>query len=144
MTLLYAIQQANEIGVPVLVVFGLTDRYPDANLRHFTFLIEGLHDVEQELDKLGIQLVVLEAPPDEATLLLAVVLYCFLPGRYLWSYLFLPLGIRILGVLVALFALLLLVWVHRTLGRNFSTGLSPKKDHSMVTEGPYALIRHPM
>jgi deoxyribodipyrimidine photo-lyase len=69
--LLYAIQRADELGLPVLAVFGLTDRYPDANLRHFTFLIEGLRDVERELENLGIQLVVLEAPPDEAALRLA-------------------------------------------------------------------------
>ena len=69
--LLYAIQKADELAVPVLVVFGLTGRYPDANLRHFTFLIEGLRDVEQELKNLGIQLVVFEAPPDEAALRLA-------------------------------------------------------------------------
>jgi deoxyribodipyrimidine photo-lyase len=69
--LLYAIQKADELAVPVLVVFGLTDRYPDANLRHFTFLIEGLRDVEQELKNLGIQLVVFEAPPDEAALRVA-------------------------------------------------------------------------
>ncbi|UCF99184.1 MAG: deoxyribodipyrimidine photo-lyase [Spirochaetaceae bacterium] len=69
--LLYAVRQADELGVPVLVVFGLTTRYPEANLRHFTFLIEGLQDVEQELEKLGIRLAVLTAEPDEAALRLA-------------------------------------------------------------------------
>jgi len=69
--LLYAIQQADELGLPVLGVFGLTDGYPEANLRHFTFLIEGLRDVEQELEKLGIRLVVLEAEPDEAAVRMA-------------------------------------------------------------------------
>jgi deoxyribodipyrimidine photo-lyase len=66
--LLYAIQQADELGIPVLAVFGLTDRYPEANLRHFTFLVEGLRDAEQELEKLGIRLTVLDAQPDEAAL----------------------------------------------------------------------------
>jgi deoxyribodipyrimidine photo-lyase len=70
--LLYAIEQAEELGLPVLTVFGLTDRYPEANLRHFTFLIEGLADIARELERLGIQLVVLEAQPDEAALRLAV------------------------------------------------------------------------
>ncbi len=69
--LLYAVQQADEIGVPVLAVFGLTASYPEANLRHFTFLLEGLEEVSRELEKLGIRLVVLEAPPDEAALRLA-------------------------------------------------------------------------
>jgi deoxyribodipyrimidine photo-lyase len=69
--LLYAIQQAEELGLPVLAVFGLTDSYPEANLRHFTFLVEGLRDVEQELEKLGIRLAVLKAQPDETALRLA-------------------------------------------------------------------------
>ena len=69
--LLYAVQQADDLGVPVLVVFGLTDGYPEANLRHFTFLIQGLEDVVNQLEKLGIQLVVFKAPPDEAALRLA-------------------------------------------------------------------------
>jgi deoxyribodipyrimidine photo-lyase len=69
--LLYAIRQAEELGLPVLAVFGLTDRYPEANLRHFTFLVEGLEDVQRELEKLGIRLVVVEGPPDEAAVRLA-------------------------------------------------------------------------
>jgi deoxyribodipyrimidine photo-lyase len=69
--LLYAVSRADELGVPVLAVFGLTDRYPEANLRHFTFLIEGLQDVQKELESLGIRLAVLRAQPDEAALRLA-------------------------------------------------------------------------
>jgi deoxyribodipyrimidine photo-lyase len=69
--LLYAIHQADELGVPVLAVFGLTAGYPEANLRHFTFLVEGLQDAEQSLKELGIRLVVLKAQPDEAALRLA-------------------------------------------------------------------------
>jgi len=69
--LLYAVQQADEIGVPLLAVFGLTASYPEANLRHFTFLAEGLEEAARELEQLGIRLVVLEAPPDEAALRLA-------------------------------------------------------------------------
>ncbi|MBN2551119.1 MAG: deoxyribodipyrimidine photo-lyase, partial [Spirochaetales bacterium] len=67
----YAIQRADELGLPVLAVFGLTAAYPEANLRHFTFLAEGLEDAAKALEKLGIQLVVLEARPDEAALRLA-------------------------------------------------------------------------
>jgi protein-S-isoprenylcysteine O-methyltransferase Ste14 len=77
-------------------------------------------------------------------LLLAVALYCFLPERHPWSYLSLPLGVRILGVGLAVCALLLLAWAHRALGGNFTTGVAPKNNHTLVREGPYALIRHPM
>jgi deoxyribodipyrimidine photo-lyase len=69
--LLFAIQQAEELAVPLLTVFGLTSGYPEANLRHFAFLVEGLEEAARELEKLGIRLVVLEAQPDEAALRLA-------------------------------------------------------------------------
>jgi deoxyribodipyrimidine photo-lyase len=38
----YAIQQANRLGQGVIVAFGLMDDYPEANLRHYTFMLEGL------------------------------------------------------------------------------------------------------
>ena len=37
-----AIDAANVLGLPVLVVFGLTADYPGAEKRHYQFLIEGL------------------------------------------------------------------------------------------------------
>ena len=63
----YAIQQANERGQPMLVAFGLTDTYPEANLRHYTFLLEGLQETEAALRRRGIKLVVRRGvPPDVA------------------------------------------------------------------------------
>jgi deoxyribodipyrimidine photo-lyase len=47
----YAITQANEVGRPVLVFFGLTDAYPGANLRHYRFMLEGLQEVGRSLDR---------------------------------------------------------------------------------------------
>lgn len=38
----YAVQRANDLGQRLLVVFGLTDDYPEANLRHYAFMLEGL------------------------------------------------------------------------------------------------------
>ena len=77
-------------------------------------------------------------------LLLAVFLYCFLPGYCRWSYLSLPVWLRLPGLVLAVLALLLLYWSHRSLGGNFSTGLAPKTNHRIILNGPYALIRHPM
>jgi deoxyribodipyrimidine photo-lyase len=45
------------------VVFGLTDDYPEANLRHYTFMLEGLKDVRQALEKRGIKRFSVRAPP---------------------------------------------------------------------------------
>ncbi|EPQ52725.1 hypothetical protein GLOTRDRAFT_117450 [Gloeophyllum trabeum ATCC 11539] len=35
------------------------------------------------------------------------------------------------------------VWCYRTLGRLFTFELTIRKDHRLVTEGPYSIVRHP-
>jgi deoxyribodipyrimidine photo-lyase len=63
----YAVQQANNLGLGVVVVFGLIDDYLEANLRHFTFMLEGLIETQAQLEKRGIKLVVRRgSPPDVA------------------------------------------------------------------------------
>ena len=66
-----AVQRADELGLPVLAVFGLDASYPEANLRHFAFLLEGLAVARRDLERRGVQLAVLRAPADEAALRLA-------------------------------------------------------------------------
>ena len=39
-----AIAAANELQRPVAVFFGLHPKYPNANLRHYAFLVEGLEE----------------------------------------------------------------------------------------------------
>jgi deoxyribodipyrimidine photo-lyase len=69
--LVYAVERADALDLPVLAVFGLTEHYPEANLRHFTFLVEGLAEAARDLVNIGIQLVILKAAPHEAALQLA-------------------------------------------------------------------------
>jgi deoxyribodipyrimidine photo-lyase len=54
----YAIQQANALGQGVLVGFGLVDDYPGANLRHYSFMLEGLRETQSSLASQGIKMVV--------------------------------------------------------------------------------------
>ena len=63
-----AIREANRLDLPLVTVFGLTDAYPDANLRHFHFMLEGLQEVEQSLGRRGIGLVVRLGNPPEVAL----------------------------------------------------------------------------
>ena len=67
----YAISQANTLHVPVLVVFGLMDDYPEANLRHYRFMLQGLAEVSGELSKRGIGFVVRHGEPAEVAIDLA-------------------------------------------------------------------------
>jgi len=66
-----AIVRANSLDLPVLCVFGLTASYPEANLRHYAFMIEGLAETRASLARFGITLTVLRAEPDEAALAVA-------------------------------------------------------------------------
>lgn len=63
-----AVAHANDLSLPVLVVFGLTPEYPDANWRHFAFMLEGLIDVERYLNDMGIAMQVHVGSPPEAAL----------------------------------------------------------------------------
>jgi deoxyribodipyrimidine photo-lyase len=64
----YAVQRANDLDQRLLVVFGLTDDYPEANLRHYSFMLEGLKDAQEALEKRGIKMVVREGSPEEVAL----------------------------------------------------------------------------
>ncbi len=64
----YAIQQANKIDQAVLVVFGLMGDYPEANLRHYTFMLEGLQETQQSLRKRGIKMIVQKGQPADIAL----------------------------------------------------------------------------
>lgn len=61
----YAIGAANDLGKKLLVYFGLTDGYPEADRRHYSFMLRGLDDVRRSLALRGIRMVVLNGRPDE-------------------------------------------------------------------------------
>lgn len=48
-----AIEAGNRLKIPVVVFFGLHPRYPRANLRHYSFLIDGLPETRQEVTARG-------------------------------------------------------------------------------------------
>ena len=64
----YAVQRANDLDQRLLVVFGLTEDYPEPNLRHYTFMLDGLKDVQGALEKRHIKMVVREGSPEEVAL----------------------------------------------------------------------------
>jgi deoxyribodipyrimidine photo-lyase len=64
----FAVQQANEQGRMLLVAFGLMDDYPEANLRHYAFMLEGLKETRSTLASRGIKMVVRRGHPAEVAL----------------------------------------------------------------------------
>jgi deoxyribodipyrimidine photo-lyase len=67
----YAILKANELHRPLVVFFGITDHFPEANERHYYFMLEGLREVKQSLEKRGIQMVVRHESPEQGAIRMA-------------------------------------------------------------------------
>jgi deoxyribodipyrimidine photo-lyase len=67
----YAIQKANEKNKPLLVYFGITNRFPEANLRHYQFMIQGLQQIQRNLSKKNIQFIARIEHPVEGVFTLA-------------------------------------------------------------------------
>src|ERR1700677_4041807 len=53
-----AIEVGNLLGLPVVVYFQVIPNYPNANLRHYHFLAQGLRDVEADAAERGVGFVV--------------------------------------------------------------------------------------
>src|SRR5262245_29732156 len=75
--------------------------------------------------------------------MLGVVMYAINPRWMSWSSWPLPTGVRWLGVGLGVLAAALLVWTFRHLGRNLTDTVVTRRQHSLVTSGPYQFVRHP-
>ncbi len=60
-----AIAVGNAVEQPVVAVFALTADYPEAQRRHYRFLVEGLRDAEADMAARGVPLVVRLGSPEE-------------------------------------------------------------------------------
>jgi len=57
-----AIEAGNLLGLPVVAYFQVIPNYPNANLRHYHFLHQGLRDVAQDAAERGVGFVVRKHP----------------------------------------------------------------------------------
>jgi protein-S-isoprenylcysteine O-methyltransferase Ste14 len=85
------------------------------------------------------------------TLMLAILgyfltlgLWIVIPQTIQWFQIPLPPLVRWFGAGMAGIAIILTVWIHQTLGRQYSAKLEIQKDHMLITVGPYSRVRHPM
>ncbi len=60
----YAIEQANALRLPVVVGFSLAS-FPEANRRHYLFMLEGLRETQKRLAARGIGFCIRQGPPEE-------------------------------------------------------------------------------
>lgn len=70
--------------------------------------------------------------------------YIVYPEKTVSTSIPLPVWLRLFGIVLGGVALMLLIWVHQSLGENFRTTIALKKNHKLVTWGPYRYVRHPM
>ena len=74
-----AIEAGNLLGLPVVVYFGVIPNYPNANLRHYHFLQQGLRDAAEDAAERGVGFIV-RRPPDTLEAFLAEVQAALLVG----------------------------------------------------------------
>ena len=67
----FAARQANELDKPLVVGFGLDPDYPEANERHYAFMLQGLAETKRTLAERGIKLVMRPGSPPEVAAALA-------------------------------------------------------------------------
>ena len=77
-------------------------------------------------------------------MVVVVVIYVINPDWLAKFAIPLPSWIRWIGAILGALSLPFLVWVHHTLGEEWSTNLRLREEHQLVTSGPYRWVRHPM
>ncbi|MFW9800505.1 MAG: isoprenylcysteine carboxylmethyltransferase family protein [Candidatus Thorarchaeota archaeon] len=76
--------------------------------------------------------------------LIVAGLYLLDPPWMLWSYLYLPVELRILGVAIALVLIPYTYWTGKVLAENYSDTLQIQEKQTLITTGPYGRVRHPI
>lgn len=74
---------------------------------------------------------------------ISLVAYVIDPALLAWSSLELPIGLRWAGVALFGIAGALIVWTFVNLGKNLTDTVVTRKEHTLVTTGPYRWVRHP-
>jgi protein-S-isoprenylcysteine O-methyltransferase Ste14 len=61
-----------------------------------------------------------------------------------WAQMELPFWLRWAGGFLMLGCVPLIYWVFSSLGKNVTQTVAIRKEHSLVTSGPYRWVRHPL
>lgn len=77
-------------------------------------------------------------------LFLGILLYIINPRWMAWAAVPMPSWMRWAGVVLGLLSVPGAYWVFTSIGRNVSETVQTKRDHELVTHGPYRWIRHPL
>ena len=75
---------------------------------------------------------------------LSPVLYLINPVWMSWSKIGLPEGVRWLGVGLGILCAIMVYWLFSSIGSGISPTSATRKQHTLVTSGPYRWVRHPL
>jgi protein-S-isoprenylcysteine O-methyltransferase Ste14 len=75
--------------------------------------------------------------------MLGLIAYMIKPSWMAWSSVSLPGWLRWIGVGVGVIAGGLLTWTLHSLGKNLTDTVVTRREHTLVTSGPYRWVRHP-
>jgi protein-S-isoprenylcysteine O-methyltransferase Ste14 len=74
----------------------------------------------------------------------SVILYMINPRWMRWAQLEIPQTLRWVGVAIGTVSLPLLYWLFSSIGTNITQTVATKKEHELITHGPYRWVRHPL
>lgn len=75
---------------------------------------------------------------------LSIFAYLINPRWMAWSSLSLPTWARWLGAGIMALCVPLVYWLFSSLGKNVTSTVAIRKEHTLVTSGPYRWVRHPL
>jgi protein-S-isoprenylcysteine O-methyltransferase Ste14 len=75
---------------------------------------------------------------------LSIVGYLIYPPWLAWSKVGLPESIRWLGIGIGIVGVSFFYWIFSSLGQGISPTVATRKQHKLVTSGPYHWVRHPL
>jgi protein-S-isoprenylcysteine O-methyltransferase Ste14 len=87
--------------------------------------------------------ILLTLRPLGLTMIAGLIAYIISPTSMAWSSVPLPVWVRWMGVALGVVAGVLLTWTLRTLGKNLTDTVVTRREHTLVTTGPYRWVRHP-
>jgi len=75
---------------------------------------------------------------------LSIIIYLTNPEWMRWSEIQLPDWARWAGVVIGVISVLLIYWLLKSIGKNITQTVKTRKEHELVTSGPYRWVRHPL
>jgi len=75
---------------------------------------------------------------------LSPLVYLINPAWMTWSKIGLPEWVRWLGIGLGVLCTIGIYWLFSSIGRGITPTSATRKDHQLVTHGPYRWVRHPL